>query len=352
MLASMSIRKAVKDRPAYNFEPKPYTIKLDQNESPYDLSPELKEKVFDKLRSTAFNRYPDIHADSVRAALADYLDWPEMGIAVGSGSNTLIRRMIEISGLGQTILCLKPTFAVYELDANLLEPDALIELDLNDDFSLPTEQLKEILATQTGVFFLANPAAPTGNIHPQDEVLELLKLAQKNDWTVIIDEAYHQFSDTDYSLLVKDFPNLICLRTLSKAFGLAGVRLGYALGNPDYIKHVQKAIPPFSVSIVQLAIAEVVLLEGRQVVENYIQEVRSERARIFAALDAEDIAYHQSATNFFLLPCSDPERLYKAVLADGLLIRRQDHLVEGCLRISIGKPEENTEMLAILKKHY
>ncbi len=352
MLTTMSIRKAVKDRPAYNFEPKPYTIKLDQNESPYDLSAELKEKVFDKLRDTAFNRYPDIHADGLRADIADYCDWPELGIAVGSGSNTLIRRMIEISGLGQTVLCLKPTFAVYELDANLLEPDALIELDLNADFSLPVEKLKEVLASKTGVFFLANPAAPTGNIHPQTEVLELLKVAQQNDWTVIIDEAYHQFSDTDYSKLIKDFPNMICLRTLSKAFGLAGVRLGYALGNPDYIKHVQKAIPPFSVSVVQLAIAEVVLGDGRQVVEDYIQEVRSERERIFAALDAANIAYHPSATNFFLLPCKDPEKLYNAVLADGLLIRRQDHLVESCLRISIGKPEENTEMLKIILKHY
>jgi len=134
---AMSIRKAVKDRPAYNFQAKPHQIKLDQNESPYDLSPELKEKVFEKLRATAFNRYPDIHADGVRAAIADYCDWPELGIAVGSGSNTLIRRMIEISGLGQTVLCVKPTFAVYELDANLLEPDALIELELADDFSLP-----------------------------------------------------------------------------------------------------------------------------------------------------------------------------------------------------------------------
>lgn len=348
----MSIRKAVKDRPAYNFQAKAHQIKLDQNESPYDLSPELKEKVFEKLRNVAFNRYPEIHADAVRAAIADYCDWPEMGIAVGSGSNTLIRRMIEISGLGQTVLCVKPTFAVYELDANLLEPDALIELELNQDFSLATDKLKEVLLNKTGVFFLANPAAPTGNIHPKEEIIGLLQAAQKNSWTVIIDEAYHQFSETDYSTVIKDFPNVICLRTLSKAFGLAGVRLGYALGNPEMIANVQKAIPPFSVSVLQLATAEVMLSEGKQVVENYIQEVKTERARIFAELATAGIAYHKSSTNFFLLPCNDPATLYNAVLADGLLIRRQDHLVEGCLRISIGKPEENTDMLTILKKHY
>jgi len=178
------------------------------------------------------------------------------------------------------------------------------------------------------------------------------QLTQKNNWTVIIDEAYHQFSETDYSSVIKEFPNVICLRTLSKAFGLAGVRLGYALGDPETIKHVQKAIPPFSVSVVQLATAEVVLRDGRQVVEDYIQEVKRERERIFTELDAAGIAYHVSSTNFFLLPCKDPEQLYNAVLADGLLIRRQDHLVEGCLRISIGKPEENTEMLSIIKQHY
>lgn len=352
MLANMTIRKAVQNRPAYNFTAKAYSIKLDQNESPYDLSPDLKEKVFDRLRTIEFNRYPEIHADSLRKAIADYCDWTELGVAIGSGSNTLIRRMIEISGLGQTVLCLKPTFAVYELDANLLEPDALIELPLNDDFSLPLEALKDILRDKTGVFFLANPAAPTGNVHPEDEVLELLQTAQRNNWTVIIDEAYHQFSDTDYSKLIADFPSIICLRTLSKAFGLAGVRLGYALGNPDMIQHVQKAIPPFSVSVLQLATADVVLTEGRQVVEDYIQEVKSERQRIFAALDAADIRYHSSSTNFFLLPCKDPATLYEAVLADGLLIRRQDHLVEGCLRISIGKPEENTQMLSIIQKYY
>jgi len=95
-----------------------------------------------------------------------------------------------------------------------------------------------------------------------------------------------------------------------------------------------------------------ILIWSKEVVEDYIQEVKRERARIFTELDAANISYHNSSTNFFLLPCKNPASLYEAVLADGLLIRRQDHLVDSCLRISIGKPEENTEMLSIIKKHY
>ena len=200
-----------------------------------------------------------MQGETLRKMVARQNDWPEDGVILGGGSNTIIRYFIEACGLNQRVLTVAPTFAVYSLDANLLDPNNLTEVPLNNDFSLPLEALKVELEQGTGVFFLANPAAPTGNLHPESEILELVESAQANNWTVVIDEAYYQFSETDFSVLAKKYKNVAVLRTFSKAFGLAGVRLGYTLGYPEIILELRKAIPPFVVSAVQLLIIETVL---------------------------------------------------------------------------------------------
>ncbi len=347
------IRNAVKTLSAYKFEDKPHKIKLNQNESPYDLPLEIKGKALEKLKNLPFNRYPEMQGETLRQMVAKQNNWLEDGIILGGGSNTIIRYFIEACGLNQRVLTVAPTFAVYSLDANLLDPHSLTEIPLNDDFSLPSEALKVELKRGTGVLFIANPAAPTGNLHPEPEIIELVESAQANNWTVVIDEAYYQFSGTDFSFLAKQYKNVAVLRTFSKAFGLAGIRLGYALGNPKVILELRKAIPPFVVSAVQLSIIETVLeaLEnGSGFVKDYLVEVKRERQHIFTALDKLKLKYYPSVTNFFLLKVRSPVKTQEALLKEGILVRRQDHLVEGCLRVSIGTPPENVFFLETLAK--
>lgn len=346
----MFLRPEIKAAPAYNFTPHPEPIKLDQNESPYDLPPELKKEALAKLETILFNRYPDLSAETLRSKMAQTFEWPQQGLVVSGGSNVLIQAFVQAAGIGYQVLTVSPTFSVYPLQAKLLGAH-LLECPLNADFSLPLDMLLKKLAAGQGVFFLANPAAPTANLFPS-EAIETLAEASKHNWLFVLDEAYHQFSKTDYRHLVRRYDHVASLRTFSKAFGLGGVRLGYALMQPALAEHIQKLILPFSVSALQAAIAEVIL-DHPEVVQSRIEESLNERQRVMKALAAiKGLSILPSSTNFFLMRVRNPDNVYKKLLEAGIVIRRQDHLpmLEGCLRISIGTPQENTQFLDIISK--
>jgi histidinol-phosphate aminotransferase len=346
----MFLRPEIKAAPAYNFTPHLEPIKLDQNESPYDLPPELKQQVLARLASILFNRYPDLGAEGLRFKLSEFLNYPEKGIVLSGGSNVLIQAFVLAAGIGHQVLTVSPTFSVYPLQAKLLGA-RLIECPLNPDFSLPLEFLLEKLSRGQGVFFLANPAAPTANLFTAKDI-ELLAEASKHNWLLVLDEAYHQYSNTDYVDLVRRFDHVASLRTFSKAFGLGGVRLGYALMQPSLAEHIQKLILPFSVSALQTSIAEIVL-ENPEWVKKRIEETLAERARVMQMLaTVKGLEILPSQTNFFLMRVKNPDEVYQKLLNAGIVIRRQDHLpmLEGCLRVSIGTPFENNAFLDIIPK--
>ena len=337
----MNLRPDLLAAPAYHFTARPQTIKLDQNESPYNLPDVLKEEVFERLRTLDFNRYPEINGYSLRQKLAEQLSWSAEGIVLSGGSNILIQALVMAAGIGRSVLSVKPTFSVYPLQAGL-QGAKLLECALNKDFSLPLDDLKTHLANKQGVFFLANPAAPTGNLFSL-ETLEELAEASADNWLFVIDEAYCQFSGTDFSQLIERYPHVVCLRTFSKAFGLGGVRLGYALMQEKLAEQIQKVVMPFSVSVLQLAVGEVVLKNG-DYTEARIQEALAERSKLFTHLQSlDDVTPYESATNFILFRVADAEAFYNGLLERNIVIRRQDHLpgLSGCLRVSVGKPEEN-----------
>jgi histidinol-phosphate aminotransferase len=346
----MSVRPDVRAAKAYHFSARPARIKLDQNESPYDLPPELKTEVWERLQSTSWNRYPEIAAESLRGALAHYHSWDETGVVISSGSNVLIHAFVAACGLEQRVLTLSPTFAIYGEHARLLGAP-LTEVPLGGDFSLPLPRLLGELEHGPGIFFLANPAAPTGNAFAQREMTTLLEAATP-DWTVVFDEAYHQFADADLLPLVREAPNAASLRTFSKAFGLGGVRLGYTLTSPDLAQNLQKMLLPFSVSALQVAIG-LTVLEHPEYVAARAEEAKRERDLLYEALKTlPDLTVYPSQTNFLLFRVPNAESFYNALLREGILVRRQDHLpgLEGCLRVSVGTPEENQAFLEAAKR--
>ena len=341
----MSVRPEVLATPAYHFSAKPHTVKLDQNESPYDLPAELKREVLARLAEVPSNRYPELAGESLRAALARKYDWDEAGVVVGGGSNTLIQAFVIACGIGQRVLSVTPTFSVYSLYANLLNAE-LTEVPLEEGFALPTEALKRELSSGQGVLFLANPAAPTGNTFDRQAIEDLVQTAAPN-WTVVLDEAYCQFSNTDLSPFARKYPHVACLRTLSKAFGMGGVRLGFALAQSELAEQLQKVVMPFSVSSLQLAVG-LSVLEHPDFVAARVAETVEEREKLSRGLRALDIEVFPSETNFLLFRVADASFFYEALLSRGVLIRRQDHLhaLHGCLRVSVGTPQENEVFLA------
>ncbi len=341
----MSLRPEVLKAAEYHFSEKDCRIKLDQNESPFDLPQEAQKALFERLSQASLNRYPELNSHSLRASLAAYLAWPAEGLVISNGSNVLLQALVIAAGINQTVLTVKPSFSVYAMQAELLGAE-LVEIALKDDFSLAKDELLRQLAKDKGVFFLANPAAPTANLLEKADIEQLAEASQDN-WIMVIDEAYHQFSGTDYSYLAKRYDHVICLRTFSKAFGLGGLRLGYGLMQEKLATQLQKTLLPFSVSIFQLISAKFILEQSSFVEEN-TKFLIAERERVFKRLTAlSGIQAYPSHTNFILFRVSDAALVYNALLAKGILIRRQDHLpkLSGCLRVSMGLKEENDAFL-------
>ncbi|AWN22333.1 histidinol-phosphate aminotransferase [Deinococcus irradiatisoli] len=347
--ALSGVREAVRRTPAYPFTPIDAPIKLDQNESAQDLPPQLRALALERLAQQDWNRYPDLHADTLRRKIAAYEGWDPAGVVVTPGSNVLIKLLTELSGLGQTFLTVKPTFSVYTLEASLLGANT-VQVPLNPDFSLPVAGLVEALKTEgPGLLFVTQPHAPTGHLDAEADVKAVLDAAGEG-WVAVLDEAYYQFSGSDGRALIREQPNRISLRTFSKAWGLAGLRLGYALTSPELAENLQKVVSAFNVNILTQTVAEVALEHPEYVRERAEQTVR-ERERVLSALQDHPVyTALPSRANFFLLKTPDADAAYQHLLARGVLVRRQDKLpmLSGCLRVSIGAPQENDVLLAAL----
>lgn len=326
----------------------PYTkleapIKLDQNESPYDLPAELKQRVLQRLAHLDFNRYPYLHAEDVRERLSAYLGWPPEGLVVSPGSNLLIQALAQAAG---RVLDTAPSFPHYALSAKI-SGTPYQALPLGPDFDLPTEALLEAMDTPPGVLFLPNPHAPTARLFAEADLRLLADKAADTGWLLVIDEAYHQFSNTDYAGLARANPHLAILRTFSKAWGLGGIRAGYLLASPEVCHVVQNFVPPFGLPAHTAQIL-LTVLEAPGYVRGIVQTLVAEREKLFLALQKHPIwQVYKSQTNFLLIRTPDAASAYSGLLRRGILVRRQDHYsgLEGCIRVSVGTPQENQRFL-------
>ncbi len=347
-MTAMPIRSAVTALPAYHFRHHDQPVKLDQNESPWDLPEALRERSLERLAELPSHRYPELHAERLRERIASFEDWPEAGVVVAPGSNVLIQAAAIAAGLGRRVLSVTPSFSLYALQAQLVGADLRL-VPLDPGFELPRAALLGELAHGEGVHFLAAPMAPTGNAVEAAEVEALVRAGERR-WLTVVDEAYGAFAGSDHAAVVREHDTVVSLRTFSKAFGLAGVRLGYALADEALAEQLQKVVLPFAVSSLQAAVLETVL-EAPAYVAERVATLRAERDRLAALLRARPaLTIFPSVTNFLLLRVADAEATFAGLAARGVLVRRQDHLpgLEGCLRVSVGTRAENDAFVAAL----
>ncbi|MEX2535782.1 MAG: histidinol-phosphate transaminase [Trueperaceae bacterium] len=344
----MSIRPRIRELAPYDFAPHPEGVKLDQNELPYDLTESLREEFVTRVATLALNRYPDLEARELRIALAGLHDWPQDGVVVTPGSNVLIQYLVIAAGIGQSVLIPSPTFGVYRQQALMLDTD-LIEVPMGPRFELPTDRMLTAMERSQGIIFVANPAAPTGNLHPQGELERLIDAADHR-WTIVIDEAYAQFAGSDLSNLARR-PSVISIRTLSKAFGLAGARIGYALTSPEIAREIRKIVLPFAVSGLQQA-AALTMVANHDFVVRRAQEVAAERQWLMQELhETPGVTAFPSVTNFVLFKVSSATRVYEGLLRRGVVVRLQSAAtLQNCLRVSVGTRDENEGFLAALRE--
>lgn len=340
----MDIRKLVKKEVAglraYNAKEIPCRIKLDANESPYGFADAVK-----RITGIRTNRYPDPEAKALRQLLAKDLRVGPGNILFGNGSDELIYYLITT--FGGPVSYPVPTFSMYGIIGQALGEEK-VEVPLDKEFDLDTNTfLAAVRKKKPKLVFLSSPNNPTGNCFSTDRILKILEASKG---IVVVDEAYQPFSsETGMLPLLKDYRNLVIMRTLSK-IGLAALRLGFMIADPGIIGEVNKVRLPFNLNSFSQAVASAALKRKREFRAS-IKTIVSERGRLLEGLERiEGVTPFPSEANFILLRVADPDRVYASFLREGILVRNLNDAVKGCLRVTVGTPKENASFMKALKK--
>ena len=336
---------------AYAVAPAEGMVKLDAMENPFPLPEAVRERLEKSLAQVAVNRYPDIAADRVKAALARAFAIPStLGMMLGNGSDELIQVITSaVARPGAAMLFADPSFVMYRLNA-IHAGMRFVAVSLGDDFALDRDaMLAAVERERPALTFLAYPNNPTGNLFAADHVAAIIRASPG---LVVVDEAYAAFADASFLPRVAEFPNLLVLRTLSKV-GMAGIRLGYAVAAPEWIAQFNKLRQPYNVNALTQAAAVALLADPGWMAEQ-AATIKSERARLAAAMARlPGVEVFESQTNFLLARVPDAGRLYDGLRERRILVKNVHGwhpLLANCLRITVGTPRENGQLLAALSE--
>jgi len=341
------IKSQVRRLKAYSIDETPCRIKLDAMENPFCLPDGVKREIAETVRQAQINRYPDPSAGKLKRAISELWGMDPERMMLGNGSDELIQAVIL--AFGGPVLIPAPTFAMYEITAKALSQD-VVTVPLKKDFSLDADKfIKKAKQIKAKVIFLACPNNPTGNRF-SDEAMR--KILDQTSAAVVIDEAYFDFSRKSFLPLLKDYPNMILLRTLSK-IGFAGLRVGVLTAAPKVIEELNKIRLPYNINTLSQA-AALAALGHRDVLNQQISLLISERERLYNALSQiEGITAYPSETNFILFrAATDATDIYNKLKQAGILIKNLNKPgpLKNCLRVTVGTPEENSEFLNSMKE--
>lgn len=344
----IDIRKSVTELNEYSVLQDMFVVKLNQNESPYDIPPELKKEILNKLSEIEWNRYPPIDATNLIDELSRYTHHPSSGIVAANGSNEIIQSIFQvICTAGDKVAVVSPGFAIYTRLAKILDLET-VEIPLLGDFRFDVPSILE-KSRESKMLIFASPNNPTGTALSIEEINDIV---MNYKGIVVVDEAYFDFYKKTSQKLLKKFENLIIIRTFSKAFGLAGLRLGYLLTIPEVATLIRKVKLPFSLGIFQ-QIAGDVMIRNKKYIEETTAKIIDERDKVFSQLEKiPGIRPIPSFTNFILFELTTrPVKLVLTTLYErGVLLRYFNHpRLKNMLRVTIGKPEENKIFLEKLK---
>jgi histidinol-phosphate aminotransferase len=323
-------------------------VKLDAMENPYPLPEHLQRELAERLSRVALNRYPEPNPRALRELITRKMRVPAgMALLLGNGSDDLIQILtLALARPGAALMFPSPTFVMYSMNAVFSRMRA-VPVALREDFSFDADAfIARMREEQPALVFLAYPNNPTGVLYPEADVLRVIEAAPG---LVVLDEAYHVFARTSFMDRLPRHSNLLVLRTVSK-LGLAGIRLGYLAGWPEWIGELNKVRQVYNVNVLTQA-AATFMLEHLDVLEAQADEIRAERAKLHAALSAmPGLTVFPSAANFFLVRTADAARSYEALKRQGVLVRNLHPGLANCLRVTVGTPAENRILLNALKQ--
>lgn len=348
-----TIRQDVQSMHAYAIQPSAGLIKLDAMENPFRLPAALQRELGERLGAVAINRYPAQGVADVIAALSKYVELPAgCKLMLGNGSDELISLLAMACDVpGNTILAPLPGFVMYEMSAKL-QGLKFVGVPLTADFELDeAAMLAAIERHRPAITYLAYPNNPTANLFDDGVIDRIVAAVGKQDGFVVFDEAYQPFASRSWMQRMASHDHVLVMRTLSK-FGLAGVRLGYMAGAAALIDQVDKVRPPYNIGVLN-AEATLFALDHADEFARQAAVLREQRAVLQAVLATlPGVKAFPSEANMILVRVPDSKRAFEGMKARGVLVKNiagLHPLLANCLRLTVGTPEENVQMIDALK---
>ncbi|WP_455218546.1 histidinol-phosphate transaminase [Kaarinaea lacus] len=352
-LVEQWIRPEVRDIAAYHVPDPGDLVKLDAMENPYPWPESLRDQWLQELKTAAINRYPDPAAGDLIAQLRNSLDLPEnCAVLLGNGSDELIQMMaMAVSQPGRVVLSPEPSFVMYQMIALMTGMD-YIGVTLNADFSLDADaMLSAIEQHNPAIIFLAYPNNPTGNLFDVAGIEAILRASQG---VVVVDEAYFPFAGSSLVDWLGQYNNLLVMRTVSK-MGLAGLRLGYLVGDEQWLQQIDKMRLPYNINVLTQLSAQFAL-RHIDVFNAQTEQICKDRELLFQALcDIDGSEVFPSKANFILfrLAGRSSKAIFESLKNKGILIKNlgnQPGLLKDCLRVTVGSQQENRAFMQALRE--
>ena len=339
----MKEKQSVKELQPYVVNPVVCSVKLDANEGNKDLFKDLIKDIGDDFY---LNLYPDDNYTQLKEAIVNYIGCKIENISVGNGSSELLDLCVKtFVDTNELILSLDPTFSMYSIYAKIVN-SRYIGAGEGNDFTINVDDvIKSIEENDPKLTIICNPNNPTGTIIKRDDVLRIVK---STDNVVIVDEAYMEFSNESVVDEIENYDNLIVVKTMSKAFSMAGIRTGYLIANEELVKTIEKVRPPYNLNSISALLATKALKQKDKML-SYVENLKVEREKIYEKLLDMGVKAYKSGANFVFFS-SPIDNLAEKLIENDVLIRKFGGKLDNYYRVTVGSPKENETFLDAMKK--
>ena len=339
----MKEKQSVKDLQPYVVNPVVCSVKLDANEGNKDLFKDLIKDIGDDFY---LNLYPDDNYTQLKEAIVNYIGCKIENISVGNGSSELLDLCVKtFVDTNELILSLDPTFSMYSIYAKIVNSRYIGAGEGNDFIINVDDVIKSIKENNPKLTIICNPNNPTGTIIKRDDVLRIVK---STDNVVIVDEAYMEFSNESVVDEIENYDNLIVVKTMSKAFSMAGIRTGYLIANEELVKTIEKVRPPYNLNSISALLATKALKQKDKML-SYVENLKVEREKIYEKLIDMGVKAYKSGANFVFFS-SKVDNLAEKLIDNDVLIRKFGGKLDNYYRVTVGSPKENEAFLNAMKK--
>lgn len=349
-LAQTLIRPEILALQGYHVPDSSGLIKLDAMENPYFLPQALRDEIESAVACAQINRYPDPDPVELKEKIRRTLDLPDgMAVLLGNGSDELIQLLaMAVNRPNAVLLSVEPSFVMYRMIATFIGM-RYVGVPLAEDFSLDLEATLEVIRReQPAIVFIAYPNNPTGNLFSRQHVRAIIEAASG---LVVVDEAYYAFASDSFIPDLADYPNLLVMRTFSK-LGMAGLRLGFLAGSGVWLEQLEKLRLPYNVGVLPQLVAST-LLKNHGVLLEQAEAIRAERAVLHRQLaEMPGVEVYASEANFLLFRVKNATAIFNGLKQRGVLIKNLNGahpMLEDCLRVTVGTPEQDGMFIAALK---